>query len=387
MKIILCIMILFLMLPLAAQQELPSDLPTAIPAIPIKKPTEPLPPPVQPSFVPPAAKTPAVAATPVPTPAKPSTPTLVAPEDVNDFPAMVQGAATKAADKAADIIANPNKIGDAIVQAPQTLPKALEGVQQTISNLRQQDPNVFNGTNFDKLNWRNSMMFPPEKLQVLYNVAKGLTDQSVGAVFVEVKVPRVAPAFFLNSVLYNTADNWTIWLNSRRIRADATFPELEITKVYRDSVEFIWETDQLDFISPDWEKVVPAIELQEGEEVPRFTYISKDGLVAVDRSRRFVRFTLGPQQTFVSRKMEIREGFVKSSFFETVERVAVPAAGAGSNVISIQNPPAISGLPAAAGAPQATIPVPSIPQAPPPAAAGINPLNPLAPPSAILQTR
>jgi hypothetical protein len=220
---------------------------------------------------------------------------------------------------------------------------------------------------------------------VLYNVAKGLTDQAVGAVFVEVKVPRIAPAFFLNSVLYNTSDNWTIWLNSRRIRADATFPELEISKVYRDSVEFIWETDQLDFISPDWEKKIIAIELQEGEEVPRFTYLSKDGLIAVDRSRRFVRFKLGPQQSFVSRKMEIREGFIKSTFFETVERVAVPAASTGTNAISIQGA-AISGMPAPAGVPASGVVVPNITQAPPPAQ-GVNPLNPLAPPSAILQSR
>jgi len=119
--------------------------------------------------------------------------------------------------------------------------------------------------------------------------------------------------------------------------------------------------------------------------VPRFTYLSKDGLIAVDRSRRFVRFKLGPQQTFVSRRMEIREGFIKSTFFETVERVAVPAAGAGTNAISIQGA-SIPGMPAPTTVPASGIVVPNIPQTPP-AAAGINPLNPLAPPSAILQSR
>lgn len=379
MKVIFFILVLFLSSAISAQQELPPNLPTSIPIVPVKKPTTPLPPPVQPSFVAPTLPT-APANAPPPAAAAPKT-NLVAPEDVNDFPALIQGAA----DGAADFIANPEKIGQALENAPQTIPKKLENVQQRISNLRQQDPNVFNGTNFDKLNWRNSLMFPPEKLQVLYNVAKGLTDQAVGAVFVEVKVPRIAPAFFLNSVLYNKPDNWTIWLNSRRIRADATFPELEISKVHRDSVEFIWETDQLDFISPDWEKKIIAIELEEGEEVPRFTYLSKDGLIAVDRSRRFVRFKLGPQQTFVSRKMEIREGFVKSTFFETVERVAVPAAGAGTNAISIQGA-AIPGMPAPTTVPASGIIVPNIPQAPA-SAQGVNPLNPLAPPSAILQSR
>lgn len=382
MKPLFCMFILLLSLPLLAQQELPADLPTAIPPIPIKKPSTPLPPPVQPSFVTPPSPVPSASSAPKPATTEPAAKKdLVIPEDVNEFPALIQGAA----ESAADIIANPEKIGQALENAPQTIPKKLENVQQRISNLRQADPNVFNGTNFEKLNWPNSLMFPPEKLQVLYNVAKGLTDQSVDAIFVEVKVPRVAPAFFLNSVLYNTADNWTIWLNSRRIRADATFPELEISKVHRDSVEFIWETDQLDFISPDWEKKVIPIELEEGEEVPRFTYLSKDGLIAVDRSRRFVRFRLGPQQTFVSRRMEIREGFVKSSFFETVERVAVPSGvGAGTNPISIQGT-AIPGMPAPTTASPSGGIAPNIPKTTP--AAGLNPLNPLAPPSTILQTR
>ncbi len=367
--------LLFFASSVVAQQEIPANLPTSVPTIPVKKPDAPLPPPVQPSFVPPTLPKPVSATADKPLEVVP----LTQPNTKSDFPSSIKNAAESAADKAADLIANPQKIGDAIQSAPQAIPQQLQNVQERIATLRR-DPNIFDGTNFEKLKWRNSLMFPQANLQALYNSAKGLTDQSVGAVVVEVKVPRTAPAFYLNSVLYNKPDNWTIWMNSRRIRSGAKFPELEISKVHADSVEFIWETDQLDFLSPNWEEKVPALKLEQGQEVPRFTYVSKDGALAVDRSRRFVRFTIGPHQTFISHEMKIVEGFAKSTFFETIERVVVPSAQGANTLINVEGQ----------GVPPAALPTPNNAAppvvAPKPAPSNLNPLNPLAPPSTILQS-
>ena len=292
---------------LAAPMLPPAAAPTAVPAIPVAKPSAPLPPAVQPSFM-----------------NTPITPRL-----------------QNAADNVMNLIENPGQIRSAIEQAPKTVPQQFQRAKEQVLNLNQ-DPSKFNGSNFEVLKWRNSLMFPPEQLNQLYNAARGLTDQSVGAVTLEVNVARVAPAFFLNSVLYNTPNNWTIWMNSRRIRAGAKFPELEISRVDRDAVEFIWQTEQLDFISPEWEKTVMPIALKPGEVVPRFVYQSKDGTIAVDRSRRYVRFVLGPHQTFVSRTMKITEGFVKSTTFDSVKQVATPTPGGGVTPIQIQPAPSSS---------------------------------------------
>jgi hypothetical protein len=276
--------------------------------------------------------------------AKPSVPVEapVQPSFVN--PNGVSARMQNAADSVLNLIENPDQIRKAIEQAPQTVPKQLQKAKEQVLNINQ-DPNQFNGSNFEVLKWRSSLMFPSEQLRQLYNAARGLTDQSVGAVAVEVKVPRVAPAFFLNSVLYNKPDNWTIWMNSRRIRAGAKFPELEIASVNQDSVEFIWETEQLDFISPEWEKKVIPLEIKPGQEVPRFAYVSKDGLIGVDRNRRYVRFVLGPHQTFVSRSMKIVEGFVKSTVFDAPQQAAIAAATtapAGQQPGQVQIPPPAS---------------------------------------------
>ena len=314
---------------------MPAELPVPVSSVPVKPPATPSRPPVQPSFV----------SSPAPTPRL-----------------------EKAANTVLDLIENPGQIKKAIEQAPTTLPQQIQKAKEQVFNLTQ-NSSQFNGSNFEVLKWKNSLMFPPDSLNQLYNAAKGLTDQSVGALLVEVKVPRVAPAFFLNSVLYNTPQNWTIWLNSRRIRSGAKFPELEISKVDGDAVEFIWQTEQLDFISPEWEKKVMPIDLKPGEVVPRFTYQSKDGLIAVDRSRRFVRFTLGPHQTFISKSMRIVEGFVRSTVVQTTNQVAMPAPGGSAPPsIQIQNP-----APVSAPAP-ATSPAP-ISVAPP--AAALQPRPPL----------
>ena len=295
--------------PSSSSKNLPPELPVSVPAVPVVPPSTPNPPPVQPSFA--------------PTPNTPST-------------------LDTATDKVLDLIQNPEQIGKTIGQVPQMIPEQFQRAKDRVTN-GPSDPSIFTGKNFEVLKWHNSLMFPANQLKQLYDVAKGLTDQSVGAVVVEVKVPHVAPAFFVNSVLYNTPDNWTIWLNSRRIRSGSKFPELEISKVDRDAVEFIWETELLDAISPDWEKKVMPLELKPGEPVPRFVYQSKDGLIAVDKSRRFVRFIIGPHQTFVSKEMKIVEGFVKSTIFQTVNHVT--SQPAGSPQIQIQPSTGASAIP------------------------------------------
>ena len=369
-------------------------------------------PPALPSKTPPTAAAPTIppipAATgpvlvaPVPVvPPGPTNPPPVAPALADTPKPAAPAAAPKEAtfDTVRKLVENPAELQKLLEQAPQKVPQELNKLQQRVAD-RNLDESRFNGDNFDKLPWKNSLMFRPEDLARLYEAARGnLRDTVTAGVVVEVKTPRVAPAFYLNSMLYNSPDNWTIWLNSRRVRTGTKFPELEIASVNADRVEFIWMTDQLDFISPKWDEKIKQISLKENEPQPRWLYVSDDGNISVDQSRRYVRFLLGPHQTFMTHDMEIAEGYRKSTFFESVQQLAPNvaigqpgAAPAGGIAVSGAAPlpaatgttqPATGGIPGAApgspmGGPRTTPLPPTTPLKP-------ATLNPVALPPAMTQ--
>lgn len=232
-----------------------------------------------------------------------------------------------------------NEAPQAIANVPKEIPD-LSTIKKDISRaVRPLDPNKFNGENFEKLPYTDSMMFSEPELQRFYEAVKGnLSGAADEQVAVQVKLPKVAPTFYINSVLYEGPRNWTIWLNSRRIRVGATFPELEIRSVKNDLVEFVWKTDQLDYISPNWDQKIKAVAVQPGEPIPEWAYVSDDKNVFVDQTRRVVRFFIGPHQSFVTRKMQVAEGKLNSYFFPQ----AVPTA-----------PGQPGALPGAPGAPRA----------------------------------
>lgn len=199
------------------------------------------------------------------------------------------------------------------------------GVESFAAGIRNQlnDGQDFTGTNFDRLEWKDSLMFPEGRVDQLYDVLReGLTflpEEGVEEIeqTVEVVLPKVAPAFYLNSVLYYKPDSWTIWLNYMRIRAGATFPKLEISEVREDKVIFIWETENLDLISPNWKDKLKWVEDPKMQErLGEWEYCSKDWNIFVDSTQRKVRFILGANQTFVSRQMRIVEGERKSTFLD-----------------------------------------------------------------------
>lgn len=122
----------------------------------------------------------------------------------------------------------------------------------------------FTGTNFESLPWKNSVMFSSNELQNIYtNLNYRVTGQRnlIETVIPETdtstqqqveQVPAVAPAFYLNSILYYNPNNWTIWVNHRRIRKNTQLRDLQVGKITKDYVEFIWKPTNLNIISPDW---------------------------------------------------------------------------------------------------------------------------------------
>lgn len=105
------------------------------------------------------------------------------------------------------------------------------------------------------------------------------------------KMPKESPAFFLNSIVYKSPDDWAVWVNGRKMDKETTDGDLSIARVGKKSVAFVWHTEYLDFVAPDWSEAVA----------------DRKG-VTVDADGMTVRFTLQPNQTFVVRAMQIVEG-------------------------------------------------------------------------------
>lgn len=325
----------------AVQEALPPDLPP-LPALPSAPPVaapvpKPPAPPVQMKMEALPAATATLPETPAlpkkePVPAAPVVPVaklpVLPPGTPNPPPAtptFVPAAAKPGTMEAIkDLVVNPEKIPEALGKLPQQVGdlKSVErDIRRAVSG-PSGPPGGFDGEDFSKLSFPQSLMFSEPELKRLYDAVKGIAPpgEQGGPVMVEVKTPKVAPAFYLNSVLYESPTNWTIWLNARRIRRGAKFPELEIAGVREDRVEFIWQTDSLDFISPDWDKKIVPIPPRPGASLGRWAYVSQGGNIFVDQSRRYVRFFLGPHQTFVSRTMELVEGKVNSTFFDIIRQ-------------------------------------------------------------------
>lgn len=153
---------------------------------------------------------------------------------------------------------------------------------------------VFDGKDFYDLPWQNSVMFSDKELKDIYNLMNkrfyrrkpaantsqqdpsniegSLTGQIKGeleGVINQVTgqeaspppgtIPKVAPAFHLNSILFYGPNNWTLWINHRRIRRNTKLERLEITKVTKNYMEMVWKPINLNISSPGWENILSKI--------------------------------------------------------------------------------------------------------------------------------
>jgi hypothetical protein len=169
--------------------------------------------------------------------------------------------------------------------------------------------------------WEKSIMFDHESSNLLdvaienYEKSKSRTitkSKSKGGGINDIialsERPNKSPSFYLNSIIYNSANSWVVWINDKKISsavskdAKKLLPELEVEKVSADEVQCRWQTPFLDDISPGWEYKVKAD--NKGE------LVTSEKNVAINSKTKVITFTLRPNQTFVSYSMDIEEGYV-----------------------------------------------------------------------------
>lgn len=122
----------------------------------------------------------------------------------------------------------------------------------------------------------------------------------------QVELPTEAPAFYLRSILYFSPDNWTIWLNNEKISSNSEYiGELSIIKVTGNEVVFLWKDTQLDSIYPGWDSKFTHL----GDN----RFVSNNKNMVIDLASGDVSFILGPNQSLVTKNMQIVEGQVEAS--------------------------------------------------------------------------
>lgn len=105
---------------------------------------------------------------------------------------------------------------------------------------------------------------------------------------------------YLKSILYFSPNNWTIWLNDQKISNAEEFETLQIIKVSREVIIFLWPNINLDNVFPDWR--LHFYDIGDGK------YASYNKDIVFDENIRSVSFVLYPNQRLIANKMEIVEG-------------------------------------------------------------------------------
>lgn len=157
------------------------------------------------------------------------------------------------------------------------------------------------------------------------------------------------PQFFLESIVYHSPQDWSVWINSQKItqKTPTENAELVIEEIDKSHVVIRWHPVAMDKVLETWERT------------------RHDG-VHVDRSRREVVFTLHLNQTFSSYVMRVLEGKVLPVTVEDVSKNPASKRGAGNAASSVPTPELPAMDPNIPVIPTPAMPVDPSPVLPPP---------------------
>lgn len=145
------------------------------------------------------------------------------------------------------------------------------------------------------------------------------------------QLPLVAPVFHLDSVLYISPDNWSIWLGGKKVSfgkpAQVDVGKLEIAKVTENSVTMIWSENRIERIFPKWRSYFNPL----GDS--RFSSNNKN--IVADLQTGDISFVLGVNQTLDTASMKILEGEIKE--IEPLSKAKDVAKEAASQDANLEN--------------------------------------------------
>lgn len=160
--------------------------------------------------------------------------------------------------------------------------------------------------------WQGSLMFTAQELQKLRDAAEfsknpsatgdaretGATAAAAAAAAGQStpSTPPPLPNYFLTSIVFVSPDDWTFWLNDKRMRAGEKMTGLKVEKITPEYVDLIWEPTSLESMLPEWKARLAESERLSAQPV------------RVTPNGSEVRFRIEPHQTFVGSKLLVQEG-------------------------------------------------------------------------------
>ncbi len=171
-----------------------------------------------------------------------------------------------------------------------------------------------------------SLMFDPKEINILNDVLGLISDPDFNKKTAEPAgqgnsdaissdleaMIKISPSFFVNSIIYEDGDSWTIWLNKRKFNSkkqnelQSIIENLKIEYIKKEEICFSFETAFLKRLSPKWEQILKT---EKGK------FVSQDAQIMVEQNSQglaLVKFKLLLNQTFVLHEMKIVEGFAPS---------------------------------------------------------------------------
>ena len=195
-----------------------------------------------------------------------------------------------------------------------------------------------------------SLLFTAEQAQAMRSVLKAAEDQKRAAIatgatpataspdaslsaFIGqapglIEEPIAYPVFYLSSVMYRDANDWSVWIGNRRISAQDNTGELSVTSVSNDAASFRWK--------PAYSAALTR-RFQEKKFLPVDTVkhrATRTNTASFNAVEQFVTFTLKPNQSFSAGHLATFEGQVRPAAVPSMVAV-IPGVDGGSAADSV----------------------------------------------------
>lgn len=216
----------------------------------------------------------------------------------------------------------PAKPNQGVIPLPSSIPETVP--QQTILKPKPAPAEKKPPAATSALDWRGSLMFSLKDMERLHNALE--LFESTGGIDIQmdaedpsgdylselanqsslpkvIKPPFVAPSFYLSSIVYGSAKDWTVWIDGKKIDASGRYsvPNFAVEKISKSEARLSWQPakSDLDELKPLWNKLLEKEKSGKWKLDAAISYHSDDSVI---------HMTLRPNQSFASRSLTIMEG-------------------------------------------------------------------------------
>lgn len=138
--------------------------------------------------------------------------------------------------------------------------------------------------------------------------------------------PLTYPVFYLSSIVYEGAGDWSLWLSGYKITSRRNYTDVTVLNVTRDSATFLWKPSFMKAITKrEKEKLFVPTDSVKHKLVPTQS-------VRLDAAASAIIFTLKPNQSFAPGYFKTFEGYIDGPTLTALPVVVATGGDAGQPV-------------------------------------------------------